>query len=110
MSGESDSDAYTKPAPKKKQKTLDDFVSKEKAKPKAAPVKKPVAKKTKAFDSDAEDVESDKASSNAKPRTPPPKRAAVRARPQKTQYVDISSEEEADKTEDKSDVFEMSDD
>lgn len=107
---ESESDGHSKPAPKKKQKTLDDFISKEKPKAKPAPVKKPVAKKTKVFDSDAESVESDKASSsNAKPRTPPPKRTAVRAKAQTTQYVDLSSDGEGDKTEDKSDVFELSD-
>jgi hypothetical protein len=110
MSGaDSDSDGYIKPAPKKKQKTLDEFVAVAKPKPtKSAPTKKPTAKKTKVFDSDVEDVESDKVSSNAKPRTPPPKRAGA-ARAKKPQYVDVSSEEEADKTDDKSDVFELSD-
>jgi hypothetical protein len=108
-SADSDSDGYIKPAPKKKQKTLDEFVAVSKPKPiKSAPAKKPAAKKTKAFDSEAEDIESDKVSSNARPRTPPPKRAGA-ARAKKPQYVDLTSEEEADKTEDKSDVFELSD-
>jgi len=101
-----DSDDYLKPAPKKKQKTLDDFVRANKPKPsKPAPAKKPAAKKTKAFDSDGDDVESGKVS---KPRTPPPKRAGA-AQAKKPQYVDLSSDEEGEKTEDKSDVFELSD-
>lgn len=109
MSEDSGSERHSKPAPKKKQKTLDSFITKEKPKPKVAPIKKPAAKKTKVFDSDEEDIESDKGFSNAKPRTPPPKRTAVKARAQTTQYVDISSDEEAKKPEDNSDGFFSSD-
>lgn len=109
----SDSEVYVKPAPKKKQKTLDQFISKPKA-TKAPTAKKPppAPKKTKAILSD-EDDDSDPISS--KPRTPPPKRT-VTARAgvaKKPAYVDLTSDDEdggggkiADETQD---AFELSD-
>lgn len=114
MSGvDSDSDGHAKPAPRKKQKTLDDFV-KEKpkaAKPAAAPKKAAPAKKLKAIESDDDD--DNDSDSLGKSRTPPPKRtatgrAAVVKKP--ITYVDISSEEEEGDKTNQTDDFELSDD
>ncbi|KAG8811088.1 DNA topoisomerase 2 [Serendipita sp. 399] len=118
---ESDSEKYMKPAPKKKQKTLEDFVTK--TKPVKAPVvKKPAAAKKKAFISDDEDEDeaedSDRAST--RPRTPPPKRT-VTARAgvtKKAAYVDLTSEDDEEDVrrkkkgaaaDESQDVFELSD-
>jgi hypothetical protein len=111
---DSDSDGYVKPVPRKKQKTLDDFVT-EKPKPKAAkpapaPKKAAPAKKLQSIPSDEE---SDKASFSSKPRTPPPKRVATAraGAAKKSNYVEVSSEEEeGNKTNQTDDVFELSDD
>lgn len=110
MSVDSDSDMYIKEVPKKKQKTLEDFVSAKpkpaKSAPKPAPAKK--APKPKALSSD--DEGSDKGSSVA----PPPKRTATSraVASKKPTYVDISddSDDGGRKNGDQSrDVFEMSD-
>jgi len=112
---DSDSDSYVKPAPKKKQKTLDDFVA-EKPRPKAAkpapaPKKAAPAKKLKSIASDGE--ESDQVSFISKPRTPPPKRVATArgGATKKSTYIEVTSEEEeGNKTNQTDDVFELSDD
>jgi hypothetical protein len=113
MSGvDSDSDAYVKAVPKKKQKTLDDFMSKPKATKAPAPKKAAPVKRGKVFASDDED--SDKDSDGGPSRSPPPKRTAT-ARAgvsKKPTYVDLSSEEDDQNgvSEDQSkDVFELSD-
>jgi hypothetical protein len=111
----SDSDSYVKPAPRKKQKTLDDFVAgkpkPKTVKPTAAPKKAAPAKKSKSIASDGE--ESDPVSFISKPRTPPPKRVATArgGATKKSTYIEVSSEEEeGNKANQTDDVFELSDD
>lgn len=112
---DSDSDSYVKPVPRKKQKTLDDFVTEKPklkaAKPTAASKKAAPAKKLQSTASD--DEGSDKVSFISKPRTPPPKRVATAraGATKKAAYVEVSSEEEeGNKTNQTDDVFELSDD
>ncbi|KAG8822244.1 hypothetical protein FRC19_006331 [Serendipita sp. 401] len=113
----SDLEKYVKPAPKKKQKTLEDFMGSSKPKQTKAPaVKKPVAAKKKAFISDEDEAEdSDRVSS--RPRTPPPKRTitARTGATKKAAYVDLTSEDEEDVgpkkrvADESQDAFELSD-
>ncbi|KAG8785302.1 DNA topoisomerase 2 [Serendipita sp. 397] len=113
----SDLEKYVKPAPKKKQKTLEDFMGSSKPKQTKAPaVKKPAAAKKKAFISDEDEAEdSDRVSS--RPRTPPPKRTitARTGATKKAAYVDLTSEDEEDVgpkkrvADESQDAFELSD-